>query len=83
MDCPSEENLIRMKLDGISNIKNLEFDIPNRRLTVYHSGQIDEIEKAISDTGFNLNTEVLIDITGCPGAFLKSLIELNTKMILR
>ena len=27
MDCPSEENLIRMKLDGISSIANLEFDI--------------------------------------------------------
>lgn len=47
MDCPSEENLIRMKLDGISSIKNLEFDIPNRKLTVYHSGQIDKIEKSI------------------------------------
>jgi Co/Zn/Cd efflux system component len=30
MDCPSEENLIRMKLDGISGIVNLDFDIPNR-----------------------------------------------------
>ena len=26
MDCPSEENLIRMKLDGISGIKNLDFE---------------------------------------------------------
>jgi len=31
MDCPSEENLIRMKLDGISSIANLDFDIPNRK----------------------------------------------------
>jgi Co/Zn/Cd efflux system component len=47
MDCPSEENLIRMKLDGISSIKNLNFDIPNRKLTVFHNGQIDQIEKSI------------------------------------
>lgn len=47
MDCASEENLIRMKLDGISEIKNLEFDIPNRMLTVYHEGQISLIEKSI------------------------------------
>ncbi len=47
MDCPSEENLIRMKLDGISSIKNLDFDIPNRKLTVFHNGQIDQIEKSI------------------------------------
>jgi Co/Zn/Cd efflux system component len=47
MDCPSEENLIRMKLDGISSIANLDFDIPNRKLTVFHSGEIDQIEKSI------------------------------------
>ena len=47
MDCPSEENLIRMKLDGISSIVNLDFDIPNRKLTVFHSGEIDQIEKSI------------------------------------
>ena len=52
MDCPSEENLIRMKLDGISGIKNLDFDIPNRKLTVYHNGRTDEIEQSI--IGLNL-----------------------------
>lgn len=47
MDCASEENLIRMKLDGISSIKNLDFDIPNRKLMVYHEGGIDQIEQSI------------------------------------
>ncbi|RFN58930.1 cation transporter [Marixanthomonas ophiurae] len=47
MDCPSEENLIRMKLDGVSSIANLDFDITNRKLTVFHKGQIDEIEQSI------------------------------------
>ena len=47
MDCPSEENLIRLKLDGISSIVNLDFDIQNRKLTVFHNGQIDQIEKSI------------------------------------
>ena len=47
MDCPSEENLIRMNLDGISSIANLDFDIPNRKLTIFHNGQIEEIEKSI------------------------------------
>lgn len=49
MDCPSEENLIRMKLVGISGIKNLDFDIPNRRLQVFHQGEVQEIEKSILD----------------------------------
>lgn len=35
MDCPSEENMIRMKLDGIEVIRKLEFDIENRNLTVF------------------------------------------------
>lgn len=47
MDCPSEENLIRMKLDGISSIANLSFDIPNRKLTVFHKEGIDQIERSL------------------------------------
>ena len=60
MDCPSEENLIRMKLDGIEEIKNLDFDIPNRKLTVFHSGEIDQIEKSILELnlgGKKISTE--------------------------
>ncbi|MFY7709091.1 cation transporter, partial [Tenacibaculum sp. MEBiC07804] len=60
MDCPSEENLIRMKLDGISNIANLDFDIPNRKLTVFHSGAIDQIENSVIELnlgGKKISTE--------------------------
>ncbi len=49
MDCPSEENLVRLKLDGISAIKNLDFDIASRQLTVYHGGDLERIEKSILD----------------------------------
>lgn len=49
MDCPSEENLIRMKLDGIAAIEYLDFDIPNRKLSVIHNGGIDKIEESILD----------------------------------
>jgi Co/Zn/Cd efflux system component len=60
MDCPSEENLIRMKLDGISSIVNLDFDIPNRKLTVFHSGKIELIEKLVIELnlgGRRISTE--------------------------
>ncbi len=60
MDCPSEENLIRMKLDGISSIANLDFDVPNRKLTVFHSGEIDQIEKFVIELnlgGKKISTE--------------------------
>ena len=60
MDCPSEENLIRMKLDGISSIANLDFDIQNRKLTVFHKAGIDPIEKALIELnlgGKRISTE--------------------------
>jgi len=57
MDCPSEENLIRMKLDGITNIKNLDFDISNRKLSIFHKGGIDQIEKSIIE--LNLGGQIL------------------------
>jgi cation transport ATPase len=60
MDCPSEENLIRMKLDEVSSIMHLNFDIPNRKLTVFHVGQIDEIERAVIELnlgGTKISTE--------------------------
>ena len=60
MDCPSEENLIRMKLDGISGIANLNFDIPNRKLTVFHNEEIEQIEKSVIELnlgGKKISTE--------------------------
>lgn len=57
MDCPSEENLIRMKLDGMTTIANLAFDVPNRKLTIYHSGQVDEIEKSLLE--LNLGGKII------------------------
>lgn len=60
MDCPSEENLIRMKLDPINSIKQLEFNLSERKLTVYHQGQLDDIEQSISELklgGKKLSTE--------------------------
>jgi len=61
MDCPSEENLIRMKLDDISNIKHLDFDIPNRKLIVFHTEDNGAIEKAILELnlgGRKLSSEI-------------------------
>jgi len=57
MDCPSEENLIRMKLDSISDIAKMEFDIPNRQLTVYHNGEAEVIKKSIVE--LNLGGEII------------------------
>jgi Co/Zn/Cd efflux system component len=58
MDCPSEENLIRANLDGLTGIANLDFDIPNRKLTVFHLGQLQQIEQAILE--LNLGGKKLV-----------------------
>ncbi len=49
MDCPSEETLIRMKLDGLSMIKGLVFDIENRKLSVFHSEKNEEIGNRLKE----------------------------------
>lgn len=49
MDCPSEEQMIRMKLDGITAIKGLEFDIPNRKLFVFHRDNPEAFKQKIFD----------------------------------
>ena len=57
MDCPSEENLIRLKLEDISNVQGLDFDIPNRKLTVFHDDQLELIDARINE--LNLDSSVL------------------------
>jgi len=53
MDCPSEEQMIRMKLEPYKEIKQLSFDIPNRKLEVYHTGEVDNIYQALSELKLN------------------------------
>lgn len=38
MDCPFEENLIRMTLSDLADIQSLTFDLWNRRLAAIHQG---------------------------------------------
>lgn len=48
MDCPCEENLIKMKLQDIESILSLHFDLSERRLTVRHQGEQEEIDQALN-----------------------------------
>ena len=57
MDCASEEQMIRMKLESFSAIKQLDFDLLNRKLIVYHLGEIHSIQRAIHQ--LNLNDHLL------------------------
>lgn len=42
-----------MKLESLSNIKKLDFDLTNRTLSVIHSNANDEITKSIDELNFN------------------------------
>ncbi len=65
MDCPSEENLIRMKLGDVSSIVNLDFDISNRKLIIFHNGELEQIVNAILELnldGHQLSSEQIGEI---------------------
>lgn len=53
MDCPSEENMIRMKLEGIPGIEKLDFDIPERTLRVYHDNHLSLIGERLQSLNYN------------------------------
>src|SRR5690606_22217276 len=57
MDCLSEEQLIRMKLQDFEGIKSLQFDIPNRKLQVYHEGNAEHLLAVLES--LNLNTTLI------------------------
>lgn len=57
MDCPSEENLIRIKIEHLSAVKHLEFDISKRKLFVFHTDSIEQIEESILE--LNLGSKII------------------------
>jgi Co/Zn/Cd efflux system component len=70
MDCPSEEQLVRMKLEGRDDVVSLAFDLKERRLEVVHAGDADAITRALEslDLGTKLRSsrewESVQDTTG-------------------
>jgi Co/Zn/Cd efflux system component/copper chaperone CopZ len=65
MDCPTEEQIIRMKLQSVQGIARLDFNLENRTVMVFHSSDVALITNAINETGFN--AEVLNSTSVSPG----------------
>ncbi|MGB0391759.1 MAG: cation transporter [Salibacteraceae bacterium] len=59
MDCPSEEQLIRMKLSEYDSIEHLDFEIPNRKLSVIHHGNSADILILLEE--LKLDTELIAE----------------------
>jgi Co/Zn/Cd efflux system component len=47
MDCPTEEQIVRMALDGLDGVRELSFDLPGRTLSVWHEGEAGPITEKL------------------------------------
>jgi len=65
MDCPSEEQLVRMRLAQRPGIVQLGFDLPERTLTVWHNIDPHQIASALAPLGFG---HTLLDSADCAEA---------------
>lgn len=57
MDCPAEENLIRLKLQGLKSVKGLHFDLERRELQVFEDYPNPELIKLLDS--LNLGSKVI------------------------
>lgn len=52
MDCSAEEQMVRMALSDIEAVKGLTFDLPNRKLKVFHNEGVEQITTKLEGLGF-------------------------------
>lgn len=51
MDCPAEENLIRTAFASLDEALTFEFDIPNRKVHIYHPDMAESVGKTMTSVG--------------------------------
>jgi hypothetical protein len=52
MDCYAEEQIVRMALSDLGAVKGLAFDLPNRKLKVFHNEGVEQITSKLEGLGF-------------------------------
>ncbi|QKK02075.1 cation transporter [Wenzhouxiangella sediminis] len=57
MDCPSEERMIRLALDGFNQIETLSFDLSERCLAVVHEGEVEPITAKLASLGLGASLQ--------------------------
>lgn len=57
MDCPSEEQLIRLTLESLNPSVGLQFDISNRKVKVFHDDNLDEVKVKLKSLKFGAELE--------------------------
>lgn len=58
MDCPSEERLIRLALQDLDGIMQLEFDLAQRQLAILHQGDATMITKKLQSLGLGAQLSI-------------------------
>lgn len=51
MDCPSEEGMIRVALDGVAGVRGLAFDLRERQVQVLHHRHLKDITSKLESLG--------------------------------
>ena len=51
MDCPSEERMIRLVLNGLPELNSLSFDLTSRQVRAFHDGPVDLITTKLESLG--------------------------------
>lgn len=89
MDCPSEERIIRMKLEELTSIKKLEFNISERTMIAIHDGDANQILSALQPLNFGTTlrdtqetetTNFSTEDSGEEGRVLRILMAINAGM---
>ncbi|WP_216186968.1 cation transporter, partial [Polynucleobacter sp. MWH-HuK1] len=65
MDCPSEEQMIRMALSSLSTY-SMSFDIPNRKLVIYHTEDPSEVLAKLEPLNFGASIHSSRSVNSVP-----------------
>lgn len=94
MDCPTEEALVRQVLRPLKAVQGLDFDLPGRTLTVFHTDALDEIDRSLRslELGSELSLSEPVEASkvdqppqqdhGAQRSVLKVVLALNTVMFI-
>lgn len=57
MDCAAEERMVRLALEPLAEVAALAFDLPGRRLQVFHAGEVAPITARLESLGLGARLE--------------------------
>lgn len=73
MDCPSEENLIRIALDPVDGIRTIKFDLGERTVTIDHAGDAQPLLDALAPLNFGAQLRASVAISAAQGSLVTTL----------